>query len=207
MCAASRRSERRKRADELLQLVALPGTGDKRISELSGGQKQRVAIARALAVEPQVLLLDEPLSALDLRLRQHMRAELRAIQKRVGITFIYITHDQGEALTMSDRVAVMNAGRVEQIGDGREVYDHPATPFVASFVGENNGFDRRREIARRRDRDDRHADRRAHRPRRRRAGGRHARHVVCQARKPAHRAARARRVRRRKSWDPRLKAT
>ncbi len=133
--------DRRKRADELLQLVALPGTGEKRISELSGGQKQRVAIARALAVEPQVLLLDEPLSALDLRLRQHMRTELRAIQKRVGITFIYITHDQGEALTMSDRIAVMNAGRVEQIGEGREVYDHPATPFVASFVGENNGVD------------------------------------------------------------------
>jgi spermidine/putrescine transport system ATP-binding protein len=133
--------ERRRRADELLQLVALPGTGEKRISELSGGQKQRVAIARALAVEPQVLLLDEPLSALDLRLRQHMRTELRAIQKRVGITFIYITHDQGEALTMSDRVAVMNAGRVEQIGDGREVYDHPATPFVAAFVGENNGVE------------------------------------------------------------------
>ena len=96
-------------------------------------------MARALAVEPQVLLLDEPLSALDLRLRQHMRTELRAIQKRVGITFIYITHDQGEALTMSDRIAVMNAGHVEQVGDGRAVYDHPATPFVASFVGENNG--------------------------------------------------------------------
>ena len=127
-------AERRKKADELLKLVALPGIGDKKISELSGGQKQRVAIARALAVEPQVLLLDEPLSALDLRLRQHMRAELRAIQKRVGVTFVYITHDQGEALTMSDRVAVMN-----QIGDGPTIYDRPATPFVASFVGENNG--------------------------------------------------------------------
>ena len=112
--------ERRRKADELLALVALPGMGDKKISELSGGQKQRVAIARALAVEPQVLLLDEPLSALDLRLRQHMRAELRAIQQRVGITFIYITHDQGEALTMSDRVAVMNHGVVEQVGDGRD---------------------------------------------------------------------------------------
>jgi spermidine/putrescine transport system ATP-binding protein len=131
--------ERRRKADELLSLVALPGTGDKKISELSGGQKQRVAIARALAVEPQVLLLDEPLSALDLRLRQHMRSELRAIQRRVGITFIYITHDQGEALTMSDRVAVMNQGVVEQVGDGRAIYDEPATPFVASFVGENNG--------------------------------------------------------------------
>jgi spermidine/putrescine transport system ATP-binding protein len=131
--------ERRRKADELLALVALPGTGDKAVSELSGGQKQRVAIARALAVEPQVLLLDEPLSALDLRLRQHMRAELRAIQKRVGITFIYITHDQGEALTMSDRVAVMNHGVVEQVGDGHAIYDSPATPFVAGFVGENNG--------------------------------------------------------------------
>src|ERR1700733_7040230 len=131
--------ERRRKADELLRLVALPGQGDKKISELSGGQKQRVAVARALAVEPKVLLLDEPLSALDLRLRQHMRTELRAIQKRVGITFIYITHDQGEALTMSDRIAVMNAGHVEQVGDGRSVYNHPATPFVASFVGENNG--------------------------------------------------------------------
>jgi spermidine/putrescine transport system ATP-binding protein len=133
------KQERRRKADELLRLVALPDQGDKRISELSGGQKQRVAVARALAVEPKVLLLDEPLSALDLRLRQHMRTELRAIQKRVGITFIYITHDQGEALTMSDRIAVMNAGRVEQVGDGRSVYDNPATPFVASFVGENNG--------------------------------------------------------------------
>jgi spermidine/putrescine transport system ATP-binding protein len=133
------KEQRRRKADELLRLVALPDHGDKRIGELSGGQKQRVAVARALAVEPKVLLLDEPLSALDLRLRQHMRAELRAIQKRVGITFIYITHDQGEALTMSDRIAVMNAGRVEQVGDGRSVYDRPATPFVASFVGENNG--------------------------------------------------------------------
>jgi spermidine/putrescine transport system ATP-binding protein len=134
------KAERKRKADELLRLVALPDQGDKRISELSGGQKQRVAVARALAVEPQVLLLDEPLSALDLRLRQHMRAELRAIQKRVGITFIYITHDQGEALTMSDRIAVMNAGHVEQVGDGRSVYDRPATPFVAAFVGENNGI-------------------------------------------------------------------
>jgi spermidine/putrescine transport system ATP-binding protein len=108
--------------------------------KLSGGQKQRVAIARALAVEPQVLLLDEPLSALDLKLRQHMRNELRAIQKRVGITFIYITHDQGEALTMSDRIAVMNAGVIEQVGDGKTIYDQPATAFVASFVGENNPF-------------------------------------------------------------------
>jgi len=133
-------AERRRRVEELLNLIALPGQGDKKVSELSGGQKQRVAIARALAVEPKVLLLDEPLSALDLKLRQHMRNELRAIQRRVGITFIYITHDQGEALTMSDRIAVMNAGVIEQIGDGKSVYDDPATAFVASFVGENNPF-------------------------------------------------------------------
>ncbi|MFM9843171.1 MAG: ABC transporter ATP-binding protein [Dongiaceae bacterium] len=134
------REEREKRADELLSLIALRGQGKKMVNELSGGQKQRVAIARALAVEPQVLLLDEPLSALDLKLRQHMRNELRNIQQRVGITFIYITHDQGEALTMSDRIAVMNAGVIEQVGDGKTIYDRPATAFVASFVGENNPF-------------------------------------------------------------------
>ena len=132
--------ERRKRADELLELIALSGQGDKKVHELSGGQRQRVAIARALAIEPEVLLLDEPLSALDLKLRQKMRTELRAIQKRVGITFIYITHDQGEALTMSDRVAVMNEGELEQVGLCGDVYDYPNTPFVATFVGENNPF-------------------------------------------------------------------
>jgi spermidine/putrescine transport system ATP-binding protein len=134
------KAERMKRADELLDLIALRGQGQKLVSELSGGQKQRVAIARALAVEPKVLLLDEPLSALDLKLRQHMRNELREIQRRVGITFIYITHDQGEALTMSDRIAVMNDGVIEQVGDGKGVYDKPASAFVASFVGENNAF-------------------------------------------------------------------
>jgi len=138
--AGASAGERRKRADELLDMIALPGQGDKLPSELSGGQKQRVAIARALCAEPDVLLLDEPLSALDLKLRQHMRTELREIQQRVGITFIYITHDQGEALTMSDSVAVMRAGIIDQIGDGHAVYDTPATPFVASFVGENNVF-------------------------------------------------------------------
>src|SRR5687768_15505206 len=127
------REQRRRRADELLNLIALPDQGDKLVSELSGGQRQRVAIARALCVEPQVLLLDEPLSALDLKLRQHMRNELRTIQKRVGITFIYITHDQGEALTMSDRIAVMNQGVIEQIGEGKSIYDRPETAFVASF--------------------------------------------------------------------------
>ena len=134
------RAERRRRAEELLNLIALPGQGDKPVNALSGGQKQRIAIARALAVEPDVLLLDEPLSALDLKLRQHMRTELRAIQQRVGITFIYITHDQGEALTMSDRVAVMSHGVIQQIGTGAEIYNDPKTAFVASFVGENNPF-------------------------------------------------------------------
>jgi spermidine/putrescine transport system ATP-binding protein len=134
------RHERDEKVKNLLIQVALTEHGSKQVSELSGGQKQRVAIARALAVEPSVLLLDEPLSALDLKLRQHMRTELRAIQKRVGITFIYITHDQGEALTMSDRVAVMNAGVIEQVGNGRAVYAEPRTPFVASFVGENNSI-------------------------------------------------------------------
>ena len=134
------KAERQKKADELLELIALPGQGTKMVNELSGGQKQRVAIARALCAEPDVLLLDEPLSALDLKLRQHMRTELRAIQQRVGITFIYITHDQGEALTMSDNIAVMSQGNIEQVGDGASVYDAPETSFVASFVGENNLF-------------------------------------------------------------------
>jgi spermidine/putrescine transport system ATP-binding protein len=134
------KTKRRERAIELLELVALGGQSEKKPTELSGGQRQRVAVARALAVEPAVLLLDEPLSALDLKLRQHMRAELRSIQQRTGVTFIYITHDQGEALTMSDSVAVMNAGIIEQVGTGDEIYSNPATPFVASFVGETNVF-------------------------------------------------------------------
>ncbi len=128
------------KAEELLDLVALDGQGDKLPTALSGGQRQRVAIARALAVEPSVLLLDEPLSALDLKLRQHMRAELKDLQRKTGVTFIYITHDQGEALTMSDRVAVMNKGVVEQVATSDEIYAHPKTPFVASFVGEQNIF-------------------------------------------------------------------
>jgi spermidine/putrescine transport system ATP-binding protein len=134
------RETRRAKAEELLNLVDLPGAGDKAIAQLSGGQKQRVAIARALAVEPKVMLLDEPLSALDLKLRQHMRAELRAIQKRTNVTFIYITHDQGEALAMSDRVAVMSQGRLQQVAKPQEIYNNPANGFVASFVGENNIF-------------------------------------------------------------------
>jgi spermidine/putrescine transport system ATP-binding protein len=135
------KATRRKRAEELLALVDLHGAADKMVSQLSGGQKQRVAIARALAVEPKVMLLDEPLSALDLKLRQHMRAELRAIQKRTGVTFIYITHDQGEALAMSDRVGVMSQGRIQQIAAPRDIYDNPVNGFVASFVGENNIFE------------------------------------------------------------------
>ncbi|QHQ35153.1 ABC transporter ATP-binding protein [Algicella marina] len=134
------RRARRAKAEELLSLVALADQADKTPGELSGGQRQRVAIARALAVEPAVLLLDEPLSALDLKLRQHMRAELRAIQQKTGVTFIYITHDQGEALTMSDRIAVMNNGVVEQVGTGDDVYAAPTSAFVASFVGEANQF-------------------------------------------------------------------
>lgn len=135
--------DQRRKADELLEMIALPGQGDKLVTELSGGQRQRVAIARALAVEPAVLLLDEPLSALDLKLRQHMRAELRQIQQRTGVTFIYITHDQGEALTMSDRVAVMSQGVLEQVATPSEVYNNPSTAFVATFVGENNPFEGR----------------------------------------------------------------
>lgn len=137
------KTTRRARAEELLRIVDLPGADDKMISQLSGGQKQRVAIARALAVEPKVMLLDEPLSALDLKLRQHMRAELRAIQKRTNVTFIYITHDQGEALAMSDRVAVMSQGRLQQVAKPEEIYNLPSNGFVASFVGENNIFEGR----------------------------------------------------------------
>jgi spermidine/putrescine transport system ATP-binding protein len=133
-------ADRRRKVDAMLDLIAMPGYADKHVNELSGGQRQRVAIARALAVEPKVLLLDEPLSALDLKLRQHMRAELREIQRRTGITFIYITHDQGEALAMSDRVAVMSRGQIEQIGPSTDIYNKPSTAFVASFVGENNLF-------------------------------------------------------------------
>ncbi|MGY6547417.1 MAG: ABC transporter ATP-binding protein [Roseinatronobacter sp.] len=134
------RTERKRRAEELLRLVALEGYGDRMPGELSGGQRQRVAIARALAVEPGVLLLDEPLSALDLKLRQHMRAELRSLQKRTGVTFIYITHDQSEALAMSDRVAVMSDGVLQQVAAPRVLYSDPATPFVARFVGETNAL-------------------------------------------------------------------
>jgi putative spermidine/putrescine transport system ATP-binding protein len=130
--------ERRRRVDDMLELVQLSGLSERRPSQLSGGQRQRVALARALVKHPRVLLLDEPLGALDLKLRQQMQIELKAIQKRVGITFIYVTHDQEEALTMSDRIAVFNHGKVEQVGTPAEIYEHPATPFVAGFVGVSN---------------------------------------------------------------------
>jgi putative spermidine/putrescine transport system ATP-binding protein len=130
--------EREKRVDETLDLVRLTGFGGRKPSQLSGGQRQRVALARALINHPKVLLLDEPLGALDLKLRQQMQVELKAIQRRVGITFIFVTHDQEEALTMSDRIAVFNQGKVEQIGTPAEIYEHPTTPFVAGFVGVSN---------------------------------------------------------------------
>ncbi len=128
----------RRRTEAMLERVGLPGFGTKKISQLSGGQKQRVAIARCLVLEPSVLLLDEPLGALDLKLREQMKVELKKLQAKVGTTFIYITHDQSEALVMSDRVAVMNQGRFEQVGAPQELYGDPRTPFVAQFVGENN---------------------------------------------------------------------
>lgn len=133
--------ERAKRVEEMLELVRLPGFGYRKPSQLSGGQRQRVALARALINHPKVLLLDEPLGALDLKLRQQMQIELKAIQKRVGITFIFVTHDQEEALTMSDRIALFNEGRIEQVGSPSEIYEHPASAFVASFVGTSNLLD------------------------------------------------------------------
>jgi putative spermidine/putrescine transport system ATP-binding protein len=132
------KAERGKRIEEMLELVRLPGLAKRRPSQLSGGQRQRVALARALITHPRVLLLDEPLGALDLKLRQQMQIELKAIQAKVGITFIYVTHDQEEALTMSDRVAVFNLGKIEQVGTPAEIYEHPATEFVAGFVGISN---------------------------------------------------------------------
>jgi putative spermidine/putrescine transport system ATP-binding protein len=130
--------ERATRVGGALEMVRLPGYEHRRPTQLSGGQRQRVALARALVNRPRVLLLDEPLGALDLKLREEMQIELKAIQKEVGITFIYVTHDQAEALTMSDRVAVFNGGRIEQIGPPADVYERPATPFVAGFVGTSN---------------------------------------------------------------------
>ena len=130
--------ERAARVRDALRMVRLEGYEGRRPSQLSGGQRQRVALARALVNRPRVLLLDEPLGALDLKLREEMQIELKAIQQQVGITFIYVTHDQEEALTMSDRLAVFNNGRIEQVGAPAEVYEHPATRFVAGFVGTSN---------------------------------------------------------------------
>ncbi|MEO5901056.1 MAG: ABC transporter ATP-binding protein [Ilumatobacteraceae bacterium] len=132
------RTERRRRAGEMLDAVRLGQYGPRKPSQLSGGQRQRVALARALVNRPKVLLLDEPLGALDLKLREEMQVELKGIQHDVGITFVFVTHDQGEALSMSNRVAVFNNGRIEQVGTPREIYEHPSTSFVAGFVGTSN---------------------------------------------------------------------
>ncbi len=134
------KEEAKELALDMLHRVGLDGFEKKKISELSGGQKQRVAIARSLVMKPSILLLDEPLSALDRKLREHMKVELKELQKEIGTTFIYITHDQSEALVMSDRVAVMNKGLIEQLDTPHNLYNHPATGFVAGFVGENNRF-------------------------------------------------------------------
>ncbi len=135
-----RSAERKARASEALASVALETYGERKPSQLSGGQRQRVALARALVNRPKVLLLDEPLGALDLKLRQQMQIELKNIQLRAGITFVFVTHDQEEALTMSDRIAVFNRGRIEQIGTPEEMYERPTTPFVAGFVGTSNSI-------------------------------------------------------------------
>lgn len=135
------KAERRSRALEALALVALAEMGQRKPSQLSGGQRQRIALARAIVNRPKVLLLDEPLGALDLKLREQMQAELKSLQKQLGITFVFVTHDQGEALSMSDRVAVFNKGRIEQVGSPANLYNKPETVFVANFVGSSNIFD------------------------------------------------------------------
>ncbi len=136
------KAERARRRDEALEMVRLPGYGERRPAELSGGQRQRVALARAIVNRPQVLLLDEPLGALDLKLREQMQSELKTIQGDVGITFVYVTHDQDEALTMSNRIAVFNEGRIEQVSSPVELYEQPQTEFVAGFVGVSNLLER-----------------------------------------------------------------
>jgi putative spermidine/putrescine transport system ATP-binding protein len=136
------KAERAKRRDEALEMVRLPGYGERRPAELSGGQRQRVALARAIVNRPKVLLLDEPLGALDLKLREQMQVELKSIQGEVGITFVYVTHDQDEALTMSDRIAVFNEGRIEQVSSPVELYEQPVSEFVAGFVGVSNLLER-----------------------------------------------------------------
>ena len=154
-------------------MVRLTGYGDRKPAELSGGQRQRVALARSIVNRPRVLLLDEPLGALDLKLREQMQVELKQIQGEVGITFVYVTHDQEEALTMSDRIAVFNEGRIEQVGTPAEVYERPANPFVAGFVGVSNVLERDGERVHGPAREGAAARRRARRPtgcRPRRAG-------------------------------------
>ena len=133
---------RRERAGRALEMVRLPGLGSRKPAQLSGGQRQRVALARAIVNEPRVLLLDEPLGALDLKLRQEMQLELLRVQREVGITFVYVTHDQEEALTMSDRIAVLNRGAIEQVGEPAEMYERPQTAFVAGFIGVSNLIER-----------------------------------------------------------------
>jgi putative spermidine/putrescine transport system ATP-binding protein len=135
------KAERRRRASEMLDSVRLGDYGSRKPTQLSGGQRQRVALARALVNHPRLLLLDEPLGALDLKLREEMQVELKRIQHEVGITFVFVTHDQGEALSMSTRIAVFNHGLIEQVGTPREIYDHPSTDFVAAFVGTSNVLD------------------------------------------------------------------
>jgi spermidine/putrescine transport system ATP-binding protein len=132
------KAEIRRRVGEIMEIVSLTGMEKRAPREMSGGQQQRVALARALVNRPRALLLDEPLGALDLKLRQQMQVELKRIQREVGITFVYVTHDQGEALTMSDRIAVMESGRIDQLGSPREIYERPATRFVAGFIGTSN---------------------------------------------------------------------
>lgn len=134
------KTEQRKHADEALEMVRLPGYADRRPSQLSGGQRQRVALARALVNRPKVLLLDEPLGALDLKLREEMQEELKDLQRSLSITFVFVTHDQGEALSMADRIAVFNDGKIVQIDSPQEIYHHPNTEFVANFVGSSNVF-------------------------------------------------------------------
>ena len=136
------KAERRQRAQEALRMVRLAGYGDRKPGQLSGGQRQRVALARAIVNRPQALLLDEPLGALDLKLRQELQIELKQIQQELGLTFVYVTHDQEEALTMSDRIAVFNEGKIEQIGTPAEMYEHPQTEFVAGFIGTSNVLER-----------------------------------------------------------------
>jgi len=138
MIAGRPKAERHREAEAALEMVALPGYGARKPSELSGGQRQRVALARALVNKPRVLLLDEPLGALDLKLREAMQEELKTLQRRLGITFVFVTHDQGEALSMADRVAVFNEGRIVQVGAPEEIYYRPEVRFVADFVGSSN---------------------------------------------------------------------